>query len=175
MKTMASLLRPVTQCVGVLVLALGLPAIAGAASVDSSAAALRAPATVAPTMTDQFVDAQQLRIDTVAGMHSEQSAARRTIMAWQISAGKWNGQLLDGLSLVLVQTEPTDAAPEGDTAIYVSDIATPAQREALLAAISASHPAAFTSRDGTCHVEPAYIRVEQSSGGMLVLHLSPIA
>jgi hypothetical protein len=175
MKTLASLLQPVMQWTCLLGFTVGLPALAGAASIEASAVAIRQPVAVAPALSDQYLDAQQFRIDAVAGMHSEQSAARRTVLAWQISAGKWNGQLLDGLALVLVQTEPTDAAPAGDTAIYVSDVATPAQRDALLAAIGASHPAAFTSRDGTCRIAPAFIRVEQIGGGTLVLHLAPIA
>jgi hypothetical protein len=163
----------VVSC-GVVMAALAIGAVQAAASVDSPryAPAQRAPVAV-PT---QFVDARQLRIDNVVGLTPDRAtpSTHRTVIAWQINAGYWNGQQLDGLSLVLVQTMSDDPAAD-DTAIYISDHATVAQRDALLTALSAAHPALFGQRDANCRVEPACIRVEQDSAHRMVLHVGTIA
>ena len=134
------------------------------------------PQPAAKEVANQFVDAQQLRIDDVVGLTADQStpSTHRTVVAWQINAGCWNGQQLDGLALVLVQTS-SDEPAAAETAIYISDQATTTQRDALLAALSAAHPALFVPREANYRVEPADIRVEQSAGHRVVLHVGTIA
>ena len=161
----------------------GLPAFTATAAMDCArpnVAATFAPATVtvATVVPDQFIDAQQIKIDTVVGATPQQPSApsaHRTVTAWQVNTGRWNGQLLDGLSLVLVQDVSNDPTVAGDIAIYISDFSTTAQRDALLAALSAAHPTLFMSRDAACHLEPAFIRIELVNGNTVVLHLGTIA
>ncbi len=148
------------------------------ANITATFAPATATVTVATVVPDQFIDAQQLKFDAVVGATPEQPSApsaHRTVTAWQVNTGRWNGQLLDGLSLVLVQDVSNDPTIAGDTAIYISDFSTTAQRDALLAALSAAHPDLFMPRDGGCRIEPAFIRVEQINGNTVVLHLGTIA
>ena len=127
------------QCLAAAILLMGFANFAVAAVDTPHAAAVVVadvqPVTVATVVPDQFIDAQQLRIDAVVGTvdaaTSAAVSAHRTVTAWQVNNGKWNGQILDGLSLVLVQNISTDPTAAADIAIYVSDYATVAQRDGL--------------------------------------------
>jgi hypothetical protein len=115
---------------------------------------------------------RQFRIDNarIPG----RTSARQSVIAWQVTQGTWNGQVLDGLCLVLVKSTTEDGQAPGQTTCYVSNEATLAQREALLGAFLASQPQAMGPRDrGILRMEPAVITLE-IEGQTVVLHLALI-
>lgn len=57
-------------------------------------------------------------------------SSRQNVTAWQVDHGSWNGQTLNGLSVVLVQSVSEGGMPARLTNCYVSHEATPAQRTA---------------------------------------------
>jgi hypothetical protein len=116
-----------------------------------------------------YIDARQFTLNDsmVPG-----SSIRQNVTAWQVNLGRWNGQNLDGLSVVLVE----QFASEGDAgkvvACYVSEFASPAQREALLAALQCSQPRLKDAAN--IRLEPACIRID-IDGQNAVIHLGLIA
>src|SRR6188768_2094989 len=78
------------------------------------------------------VEARQysLRDRRVAGNES----LRQNITAWRVTQGKWNGESIGGLSLVLVETASDNGQLSTTKNCYISHIATAAQREALVSA-----------------------------------------
>jgi hypothetical protein len=137
----------------------------------------------------EFVEARQFRVaEGRIASGAGQPSARQTITAWQVARGWWNGQSLDGLSLVMVQTVADDGSSRPLMNCYVSHLATPAQRRALVSAYAASLPGARSSAAGTggesqrvqpedtstWRIEPAVIRID-SEGGRVTLHLGTIA
>jgi hypothetical protein len=140
----------------------GLPAISMAES---------APAVVAGE--NNTIEARQFRIEN-ARLPGRVSS-HQTVTAWQVSTGTWNGQTLDGFSLVLVHSM-NEGRASTQVNCYVSHEATPAQREALLSAFMASQPQLFANRagGGPVQMEPAVISLEME-GQTVVLHLGLIA
>jgi len=132
----------------------------------------------------EFVEAQQYKVadGRVPGAPGQVST-RQTVTAWQVSRGIWNGQVLDGLSLVLVQSIPEDGSMRPLTSCYITHSATPAQRKALVNAYAATQSSA-SDRDNapiirpvdtaTWRIEPAIIRFE-FSGERVIVHLGTIA
>jgi hypothetical protein len=114
-----------------------------------------------------YLDLRQFRLEDarVPG-----TSARQSVTAWQVNAGSWNGQSLDGISVVLIET---NLSQEGSRqlACYVSEYATPAQREALLAAMRSTQA---NLRDANIRLEPAVIRIE-NTGDSAVIHLALVA
>ena len=98
-----------------------------------------------------------------------QSSVRQSVIAWQITQGSWNGQVLDGLSLVFVKSTGGDSQSRSFTNCYISHEASAAQREALRAAFAATQPECLRDLQDT-RLEPAVITVELE-GGTVVLHV----
>jgi hypothetical protein len=102
-------------------------------------------------------------------------SARQNVTAWQVSQGSWNGQSLDGLSLVFVQSTAETGAAARLTNCYVSQDANPAQRTALVDAFLASNTQSLSAADlNLMRVEPAVISIE-IDGQTVVLHLGLLA
>jgi hypothetical protein len=130
----------------------------------------------------EFIEAKQFRVaDGRTPGGPGQPSSRQSVTAWQVVKGMWNGQALDGLSLVLVQTVAEDGRSRPSMNCYVSHRATPAQRRALVSAYAASQPSK-SAPDGetqpvdtsSWRIEPAVIRVE-SIGERVVVHVGAIA
>jgi len=117
------------------------------------------------------LEARQYRLPEtrVAG----QEYVRQSVTVWEVTAGTWNGQSLQGLSLVLVRST-SDAGPSRSmTNCYISRLASAAQREALLGAFLTAQ--SLSPGDATSwRVEPAVIRFE-IAGQTLVVHLGLVA
>jgi hypothetical protein len=121
------------------------------------------------------LDAHQIHIDNarVPGAAS----SRQSVTAWQVASGSWDGQTLDGLSLVLVKTTTDNAPPASARQVdcYVSHLATPAQRSALINAFLSSQPHLLSPRDAAhMRIEPAVITIQLESGA-LILHIGLVA
>jgi hypothetical protein len=133
----------------------------------------------------EFIEARQFRISEgrVPGAPGQPSTVQ-TVTAWQVARGWWNGQSLDGLSLVLVQTMAEDGSARPSFQCYISHVATPAQRKALVSAYAASQPGARSAGrpeeavkpldTSGWRIEPAVIRID-TEGGRVVVHLGTIA
>jgi hypothetical protein len=117
------------------------------------------------------IEARQFRI-TNARLPG-QASGRQTVTAWQVTTGSWNGQTLDGLSVVLVQSSTDIGRASGQVHCYVSHEATTAQREALLGAFLTAMPNVARDSDAM-RVEAAVITLE-IDGQTVVLHLGLIA
>ena len=120
------------------------------------------------TVQGNYVDVRQFTI------HDSQvpgTSVRQNVTAWQVNLGRWNGQNLDGLSVVLVEQYVSEGAGR-TVACYVSEFATPAQREALLAALQSSQPRLKEMTN--IRLEPATIRLD-IDGMTAVIHLGLIA
>ena len=120
------------------------------------------------------IDARQFRMDNarVPG-----GSARQIVTAWQVISGSWDGQTLDGLSLVMVKTMSDEATVDAARQVtcYVSQAATPAQRSALIGAFLSTQPGMLSPRDlARMRVEPGVI-VIQIEDGQVVLHLGLVA
>jgi hypothetical protein len=118
------------------------------------------------------IEARQFRIENARLPGRESN--HQTVTALQVTTGTWNGQTLDGLSLVLVHSS-NEGQSSAQVNCYVSHEATPAQREALLSAFMASQPQLFANRGGgAVQMEPAVITLEVE-GQTVILHLGLIA
>ena len=151
--------RALFLVVGV-VLALVAPgtARAGLSSLDSVA-------------DNNLVQARQysLRDRRVAGNES----LRQNITAWRVTQGKWNGESLGGLSLVLVETASDNGQSASTTNCYISHLATAAQRDALVSAFVATQ--GLSANDSTSwRIEPSMIRIE-INGQTVIIHLGLVA
>ncbi len=153
--------------------------LVGSLALLPRAAFAAAPANPAPTSADlpadtNALDARQYRLDNarVPGATS----ARQSVTAWQVLTGSWDGQTLDGLSLVLIKTTAEDAGPSGrQINCYVSHLATPAQRNALLNAFLSTQPGLLSPRDAArMRIEPGVITLEFENGAV-ILHLGLVA
>ena len=126
---------------------------------------LSQPSVAASLSEGNSLELRQFRID-----HARlpgPSSIRQSILAWQVTQGTWNGQILDGLSLVFVQSTSDDGRSSSFTNCYISHEASAAQREALRAAfISTQSGYAMQNM----RLEPAVITMEQD-GGMVILHV----
>lgn len=143
----------------------------------------KALAALSPQNTDPVLGAQDGMNDHVLAQTYRLSdlripgatSSRQTVTAWAVSSGFWNGESLDGLSVVLVQEVPETGPNRGipTTRCYFSHLATPSQRSALLNAFAASmalSPEAVRS----WRIEPAVIRL-QSAGQRIIVHLGVVA
>jgi hypothetical protein len=109
--------------------------------------------------------AYKLRDRRVAGDLS----LKQNVTAWRVTSGKWNGEYLGGLSLVLVQTAADNGQSAATTNCYVSHIATAAQKKALVSAFVASQGIS-TDEITSWRLEPSVIRFEVN-GQTVVIHL----
>jgi hypothetical protein len=118
-----------------------------------------------------FVEAHQYRLPNlrVAGADS----TRQSVTAWEVSKGSWNGEKLSGLSLVLVKSISEDGNAPSTTNCYISHLATPAQRDALVSAYLASQSMA-PGELRKWRLEPAVIRLE-IAGKTVIVHLGLVA
>ena len=141
---------------------------------SAGAASSRANAPISPVLAGPdlggSLQLRQFHVDRVS-QSTPEGSARQSLTCWQITHGSWNGQSLDGLSLVLVKQGDGNGT---ERCLYVSDTATLAQREALVAAVAASNPSLLPDVK-SIRIEPASIEVEQLDGTTLVLHLARIA
>jgi hypothetical protein len=102
-----------------------------------------------------------------------QEFVRQRVTAWEVLSGSWEGVNLQGVSLVLVQNSPDTNEYPRTVSCYVSHVATPAQRQALLAAYAAAQ--AVTASDlRQWRIEPAVISWE-ITGQHVILHLALVA
>ncbi len=102
-------------------------------------------------------------------------SSRQNVTAWQVDHGSWNGQTLNGLSVVLVQSVSEGGMPARLTNCYVSHEATPAQRTALVDAFLADNSQSLSPEElSEMRIEPAVIRLE-IAGQTVILHLGLIA
>jgi hypothetical protein len=102
-----------------------------------------------------------------------QACVREGVTVWECTSGTWNGQCLQGLSLVLVNNPKTKSQGRCETQCYVSHGATPEQRAALLNAYLTSQ--AIAPGEATnWRVEPAVIRLE-IAGQEVFVHLGLVA
>jgi hypothetical protein len=153
------------------VLAVGMLGVLGAVpsitfAGESSAAAITV------TGENNTLEARQFRIEN-ARLPGRESK-HETVTAWQVTTGAWNGQTLDGLSIVLVHLT-NEGRGSAQMNCYVSHEATPAQRDALLSAFMANQPQLFANHGGgAVQMEPAVITLEVE-GQMVILHLGLIA
>ncbi len=118
-----------------------------------------------------YVEAHQYRLSEarVAGVNS----TRQSVTAWEVTEGSWNGENLGGLSLVLVKSVAEDGRAASTTNCYVSHLATPAQRAALVDAFIASQT--ITAGEAKkWRLEPAVIRLEME-GKTVIVHLGLVA
>jgi hypothetical protein len=111
----------------------------------------------------------RLRDRRVAGNES----LRQNITAWRVTQGKWNGESIGGLSLVLVETASDNGQLTSTTNCYVSHLATAAQRDALVSAFVASQGLSI-SDVSNWRVEPSMIRIE-INGQTVIIHLGLVA
>jgi hypothetical protein len=118
-----------------------------------------------------YIEARQFKLveAPVAGRES----IRQTVTAWEVTSGQWNGESLEGLSLVLVQNKPENGEVAPTTNCYISQSATTAQRNALLSAFVASQDVKNTEVM-SWRIEAAVIRIEMV-GKQVVVHLGLIA
>jgi len=122
-----------------------------------------------------FLEARQYHIGPATALIPNGSTGRQILDCWQVTSGKWNGQILDGLSLVLVR-ELSEDGTESRINVYVSSVASAAQRDALMAALAVSYPGMFPNRlTSGLQIEPAVIELEQTDGQSYILHLGLIA
>ena len=119
----------------------------------------------------EALEARQYRLPEtrVAG----QEYVRQSVTVWEVTAGTWNGQSLQGLSLVLVRSTSDVGPSRTMTNCYVSHLASAAQREALVGAYVAAQSLA-PGETASWRVEPAVIRFE-IAGQTLVIHLGLVA
>jgi hypothetical protein len=102
-----------------------------------------------------------------------QCGVREGVTVWECTAGTWNGQSLQGLSLVLVNKPTSEGQGACAKQCYVSQGATAEQRAALLNAYLTSQ--AISPGEATqWRVEPAVIRLE-IAGKAVVVHLGLVA
>jgi hypothetical protein len=97
---------------------------------------------------------------------------RQSVIVWEVTAGTWNGQNLEGLSLVLV-SRVSDSDSCATTNCYVSHCASAAQRDALLGAFLASQTLS-PGEAANWRLEPAVIRLEHVAG-VVIVHLGLVA
>lgn len=145
-----------------------LPSLALAAPTASTAGG-----ETSATLGENFLQARQYQLENarLPGLDS----IRQSVTAWQITSGQWNGQSLAGLALVLVQSQSDDGQSVRQTNCYISHLASPAQRDALLSAFITAQPQHFsTSQLQSMRIEPAAIAIE-SQGTTTTLHLGLIA
>jgi len=157
---------------------LPLWALAFVAAVSMSALAARACADAMDLSTmdrpDNQLQVRQLHVTNPTQVLPEGNVGQ-SLTCWQVLHGSWNGQNLDGLSIVLVkQLTETNGNTSVDRFVYVSDSATAAQRVALVAAVAASNPTWFPDIK-SIRIEPASIQIEQTDGTTVVLHLGRIS
>jgi Protein of unknown function (DUF1326) len=149
----------------VLLLGFALCLLPGTARAASTADAL--PPTPNALETHEF-HIQNARLPTPLSAH-------QNVTAWQVAQGSWNGQSLDGLSLVFVQSTADAGIPARLTNCYISQEANPAQRAALVDAFLASNTQSITPSDlNLMRVEPAVISIEVD-GQSVILHLGLLA
>lgn len=116
------------------------------------------------------LDLRQFRLEgaRVPGM-----SARQNVVAWVVEQGQWQGQNLDGLSLLLVEQASSDG--QRVLVCYVTATCTLPQRNALLEAVIATQPQYFPSKSlDSLRIEPALIRWE-IEGQAMVLHLALVS
>jgi len=156
-------------------LTLAVVGISALALAPGNALAALSPQNADSVLSDQQgnSDHVQARTFRLSDTHvpGRLASDRQTVTAWAVTSGSWNGEILDGLSLVLVQNVP-EAGPDRGTPTthcYISHLATASQRSALINAFAASlaiNPQSLTA----WRIEPAVIRM-QSAGRTLIVHL----
>jgi hypothetical protein len=159
-------------CKGFAFLALGVMLLCAPSAARAARAGLVLGEPVVSAAPD-FLEARQYHIANgrVAGSLS----ARQNVTAWQVIRGSWQGQSLDGLSLVLVQTIAEDGQSPAMVNCYISHLATIPQRKALLSAYLGSVGSEGGVADpSNWRIEPAVIRLE-FAGQTVIIHLGAVA
>jgi hypothetical protein len=100
-------------------------------------------------------------------------SVRQAVTVWEVTAGTWNGQSLQGLSLVVVSSAADCDPCAATTSCYISHRASVAQRAALLGAFLAAQ-ALSPEEAASWRLEPAVIQVEHA-GGTVVVHVGLVA
>jgi hypothetical protein len=103
-----------------------------------AAGLLASSASAAPAVTGDYVESRSANV-YVGACHREgelQTAGRNAVLAWSIREGEHNGVSLKGVAAVAVLAADRNlefADAKRRSVLYVSDAATPAQQEALVA------------------------------------------
>jgi len=115
-------------------------ALLGAVTFSLSLVAGHAQA--APTVTGDYVEARSANV-FIGACHREgeiQTGGREAVLAWNVADGEFNGVSLRGVAAVALVSADKNLDLDGAkrrSVLYISDAATPAQREAFAALISA--------------------------------------
>jgi hypothetical protein len=118
----------------------------GLATLTAALAAGRAGA--APVVTGQYVESRSANV-YVGACHREGellTAGRNAVLAWNITDGDWNGVGLKGMTAVAVVAGDKNLYFEDAkrrSVLYVNDLATSAQRDALVSLLKERAPAAL--------------------------------
>jgi hypothetical protein len=131
---------------------------------QSDAAALR-PAARESLQTRQYRLSERL-----AGT---QASIQQSITVWEVTGGTWNGQSLQGLSLVVVRRTSDGGSCAPTTDCYISHRASLIQQNALLDAFVSSQ-SRTPDDSASWHLEPADIRLEHA-GSLVIVHLGRVA
>jgi hypothetical protein len=133
-------------------------------------------AQAAPAVTGDYVESRSANVYVGACHHEGEmlTAGRNAVLAWNISDGSYNGVSLKGVQVVAVvavdkHLEFADA--QRRSALYVSDKASPAQREAAVAFLKERAPQALGEVLG---VKPAPISFD-AKGDMYRVQIEGVA
>jgi hypothetical protein len=102
-----------------------------------------------------------------------QESIRQSMTVWEVTGGTWNGQHLEGLSVVLVNRIADNDSGATTTRCYISHLASAAQRDALLDAFVTSRSVS-PGESASWRPEVAVIRIEHL-GGVVIVHLGLVA
>ena len=153
---------------------MSMVAVAVAAMLGSAAAGHAAELADGGVVVTQgnLLDVQQYKVENA---RIPGTSIRQNMTVWQVREGMWNGQELSGLTLVVMEQASADGTGGRTFAAYVTHYASPEQRSALVAAISAAQPTMGALKDpSSLRVEPAVIRVDLD-GATVVIHLGLIS
>jgi hypothetical protein len=109
-----------------------------------AALATTGAALAAPAVSGDYIESRSLSIYAGACHYGGEAvtAGQETVMAWRIKNGAWDGQNLDGLSVVAVVNGPENLAlnPDGHhSLLYVDQSASPEQRDALVKMLTSNY------------------------------------
>lgn len=122
-------------------------------------------ASAAPTVSGDYVESRSANVYVGACHHEGEivSAGRNAVLAWNITDGERNGVSLRGVSAVAVVAADRYLGLDGakrKSVLYVSDTATPEQRDAVASLLKERVPVALGE---TLAVKSAPIKFESDS------------
>src|SRR5688572_156016 len=122
-------------------------------SAAALAALVAAPGQAAPAVTGDYVESRSANV-YVGACHHEgeiQTVGRNAVLAWNITEGEFQGVSLTGVSAVAILAADRNLDLPGakrESILYVSEKASPEQREALVALLKERAAAALGDLKG---------------------------